>query len=45
MTSRVDIHAHARTAHKSLLQKRLEEDLCRFVPYVPPMTHSVKGLN
>ena len=25
---RVDIPAHARTAHKGLLQKRLEEDLC-----------------
>ena len=24
----VDIPAHARTAHKGLLQKRLEEDLC-----------------
>ena len=25
---RVDIPTHARTAHKDLLQKRLEEDLC-----------------
>ena len=25
---RVDIPAHARTAHKDLLQQRLEEDLC-----------------
>ena len=25
---RVDTPAHARTAHKGLLQKRLEEDLC-----------------
>ena len=25
---RVDIPAYARTAHKGLLQKRLEEDLC-----------------
>ena len=25
---RLDIPAHARTAHNSLLQKRLEEDLC-----------------
>ena len=32
---RVDIPAHARTAHKGLLQKRLEEDLCRIVPHVP----------
>ena len=27
-STRVDIPAHARTAHKRLLQKRLEEDLC-----------------
>ena len=32
---RVDILAHARTAHKGLLQKRLEEDLCWIVPHVP----------
>ena len=32
---RVDIPAHARTAHKGLLKKRLEEDLCRIVPHVP----------
>ena len=25
---RVDISAHTRTAHKGLLQKRLEEDFC-----------------
>ena len=25
---RVDIPAHARTSHKGLLQKRLEEELC-----------------
>ena len=25
---RVDILAHARSAHKGLIQKRLEEDLC-----------------
>ena len=25
---RVDVRAHARAAHKGLLQKRLEEDLC-----------------
>ena len=42
---RVDISAHARTAHKGLLQKRLEEDLCWIIPHVPPMTLSVKGLN
>ena len=25
---KMEIHVHARTAHKSLLRKRLEEDLC-----------------
>ena len=45
-TSRADIPAHTRTAHKGLLQKRLEEDLCWIVPHVPTTTHqSVKGLN
>ena len=33
---RVDIFAFARTAHKGLLQKRLEEDLCLIVPHAPP---------
>ena len=44
---RVDIPAHARTTHKGLLQKRLEEDLCLIVlvPHVPLMTQSVTGLN
>ena len=42
---RVDIPAHARTVHKGLLQKRLEDDLCRIVHHVPPTTKSVKGLN
>ena len=42
---RVDIPAHARTAHKVLLQKRLEEDLCWIVPHVAPTTQSVKKLN
>ena len=42
---RVDVPAHARTAHKCLLQKRLEEDLCYIVLHVPPTTQSVKGLN
>ena len=42
---RVDIPAHARTAHKGLLQKRLEEDICWIIPHVPSTTHSVKGLN
>ena len=42
---RVDIPSHARTAHNSCLQWRLEDDLCWIVPYVPLMTQSVKGLN
>ena len=42
---RMDISAHSRTAHKGLLQKRLEEDLCCVVPHVPPTTQSAKGLN
>ena len=42
---RVDIPAHARAAYKGLLQKRLEEDLCWIVPYVPPTTALVKELN
>ena len=42
---RVDTPAHARTAHKGLLQKRLEEDLCLIIPHVPLMTQLVKGLN
>ena len=42
---RVDIPAHARTAHKGLLQKRLGEDLCGIIPHVAPTTQSVKGLN
>ena len=40
---RVDIPTRARTAHKGLLQKRLEEDLCSIIPHVPPTTQSVKG--
>ena len=39
---RVDIPAHARTAHNRLLPRRLEEDLCWIVPHVPPTTQSVK---
>ena len=42
---RVDIPAHARTAHKGLLQKRLKEDLCWIFPIVSPTTRSVKWLN
>ena len=33
---------HASAAHDSLMQKRLEENLCQSVPH---MTQSVKGLN
>ena len=42
---RVDVPVHARTAHDGLLgllQKSLEEDLCRIIP---PMTQSVMELN
>ena len=42
---RLDIPAPARTAHKSLLQRRLDEDLCWIVLRVPPPTQSVKGPN
>ena len=35
---------NVRTAHRGLLQKRLEEDLCWLVPHVPPMTQLVKAL-
>ena len=42
---RVDIPAHARTAHNGFLQKRLEEDLYWIVPHVPPTTQSVRGLD
>ena len=42
---RVDIPAHARTAHMGLLQKRLAEDLCWVILKVPLMTQSGKGLN
>ena len=42
---RVDISARARTAHKGLLQKGPEEDLCWIVPHVPPTTQSAKELN
>ena len=42
---RVDICAHARTAHYGLQQKRLEEDLCWIIPKVPLMTRLIKGLN
>ena len=35
----------ARTARRSLLQKRLEDDFCWMVPHVPLRIQSVKGLN
>ena len=35
----------ARTAHKGLLQERLDEDLCWMVLHVPPKIQSVTGLN
>ena len=38
---RMDTLAHARAAHKHLLQKRLEEDLCCIIPNVPLMTKLV----
>ena len=42
---RVDIPARARTAHKGLLLKRLEEGLCWIVPHVSLTTQPIKGLN
>ena len=41
---RVEIPAHARTAHNGLLEKRLEENLRWIVCHVPPTTRFVKGL-
>ena len=41
---RVDIPTNAKTAHKGLLQKNLEEDLCWIIPPVPLMTQLVKEL-
>ena len=41
----VDIPAHARTVHKGLLWKRLEEISADLSLNVPPVTQSVKGLN
>ena len=37
--------AEARTTHKGLLQRRLDEDIYWIVPHVPPTTQSVKGPN
>ena len=42
---RVDLSAHARSACKGLLQKRLEEDLCLIIPHFPLMTQWVMELN
>ena len=42
---RVDVPAHARTAHMGLLQKRPEENICWIVPHVPPTIKSLKGLS
>ena len=42
---KVDIPAHTRTAHKGLLQKRPEGELCWIVPHVFPTTQSVKEMN
>ena len=42
---RVDIPAHARTAHNGLLRKGFEEDLCRIVFNVLLTIQSVMGLN
>ena len=39
----VDIPASARTAHKGLLQKRLEEDLYWIIPHVTPNNHINQG--
>ena len=42
---RVNIPAHARTAHNGLRRNKLEENLCWIVPHVPSTTQSVEGLN
>ena len=39
---RVYIPDHASMAHKGLLQRRLEEDLCFVAPHVSLMTQLVK---
>ena len=41
---RVDISAHAWTAHTGLLQKRPHEHVCWIVPHVLETTQSVEGL-
>ena len=40
---KVDIPAYARSAHKGLLQKRLEENLFWIVPNVPPNNSVAQG--
>ena len=42
---RLDVPAHARTAHNNFLQKTLRENLCWTVCNVPLVTQSVKELN
>ena len=42
---RVDISTRARTAHKGVLQKRLEEDICWIVPHVFLTTQLFERLN
>ena len=41
---RVDVPAHARTAHKGLLQKRLEENLCWIIPHISLTIQSIREL-
>ena len=45
LDQKMNIPAHARAAHKGLLQKRLGKEICWIVPHFPSTTHSVKGLN
>ena len=42
---RVDIPAHARTAHNGLLQKTQEGNLCGIICHVPSTTQLVNGLD
>ena len=44
-TSKKDTSDHARTAHKGLLQKRLDEVLGLIAPHVSPTTQSGNELN
>ena len=36
-------HAYSRTAHKGLLQKRLEQDFCWIIPHAPPKKKTKKN--